>query len=71
MQLESARVPQSAQRAEFEPLAGENSAFKMSYVDDVRTLLRCPCAERFDGVLCTQATARWVACAQLLSIPAS
>ena len=34
-QLQMARLPQPAQRAEF-PLAGEESAFKFSFLDDVR-----------------------------------
>ena len=34
-QLQMARLPQPAQRAEF-PLVGEESAFKFSFIEDVR-----------------------------------
>lgn len=34
-QLQMARLPQAAQRSEF-PLEGEESAFKFSFLDDVR-----------------------------------
>lgn len=38
-QLQMARLPQAVQRREF-PLEGEESAFKFSFLDDVRCHLR-------------------------------
>ena len=39
-QLQMARLPQQVQRAEF-PLEGEQSAFKFSFIDDVRCFSPC------------------------------
>ena len=61
MQLETPLLPQQAQRAHFEPLAGDDSAFKFSFVEQVRAAResrRAPAHSRSDCGRACRAT-RW------------